>query len=78
MRIFKKSRCVFSKKVDAYFQKNKPMNPIKAKYLEAISKLCPQMTKEELAYMEAAMHIVELPNKHFYIQGGETQKNIIA
>jgi CRP/FNR family transcriptional regulator, anaerobic regulatory protein len=56
--------------------KNKLMDGIKSKYLEAISKLCPHLTKEELAYLEAAMHIVELPNKHFYIQGGEVQKNI--
>ncbi len=52
------------------------MEHIKTKYLAEISKICPSLTKTELAYLENGMTIVELPNKHFYVHSREIQKSI--
>jgi CRP/FNR family transcriptional regulator, anaerobic regulatory protein len=46
------------------------------KYIASIKQLCPNLTKQELLYLENGMTILELPNKHFYAHSGEIQKNI--
>jgi CRP/FNR family transcriptional regulator, anaerobic regulatory protein len=52
------------------------LQPIKATYINEISKICPNLTNEELLYLENGMEIIELPNKHFFIHSGEVQKYI--
>jgi CRP/FNR family transcriptional regulator, anaerobic regulatory protein len=52
------------------------LEPIKATYIAEISKICPNLTKDELLYLENGMDIIELPNKHFFIHSGEVQKHI--
>ncbi len=52
------------------------MKAIKTTYINEISKICPGLTKDELAYLENGMNIIELTSKHFYIHSGLVQKHI--
>jgi CRP/FNR family transcriptional regulator, anaerobic regulatory protein len=58
------------------FKINPTLQPAFEKYINSIKQLCPNLTKEELQYLENGMTILELPNKHFYAHSGEIQKNI--
>ena len=45
-------------------------------YLLSVRNLCPKISEEELIFFEGGLSLSEIPNKHFYIQAGEIQKQL--
>jgi CRP/FNR family transcriptional regulator, anaerobic regulatory protein len=45
-------------------------------YLNTVKNLCPQVTAEELAFLESGLSVSEMKAKHFYIHANAHQKEV--
>ena len=45
-------------------------------FLNAVTSLCPKVTKNELDYLESGLTITEFKNKHFYIHANTIQHHL--
>ncbi len=45
-------------------------------YLLSVKQICPDVSQEALDFLKSGLSVSELPNKHFYIQAGEIQKQL--